>query len=186
MSIELPSIQALEGRTGYVCTSSGKIVRGLKSTYKRHGTINLFAARNVATGEIQSQTTHTKKRPDWSAFMDDVVAEIPRDRQIHVILDNYSTQKKNHEWLAAHPNVHFHFTPTSASWLNQVEIWFGIFARKALAGASFASIEQRVQAIGAADSSPPTTNLLLPSSGASARSRDRNSEIQLLIYAIKH
>jgi len=60
--------------------------------------------------------------------MDDVVAEIPGDRQIHVILDNYSTHKKNHGWLAAHPNVHFHFTPTSASWLNQVEIWFGIFA----------------------------------------------------------
>ena len=70
--------------------------------------------------------------------MTDLVAEQPPDREIHVILDNLSTHKKNDDWLAAHPNVTFHFTPTSASWLNQVEIWFGIFSRKALAGASFA------------------------------------------------
>ena len=144
---EKPSIQALERKTGYVCTSSGKIVRGLKSTYKRHGTINLFAALNVATGEIKSKTTATKKRPDFQAFMDGVIADVQNDQQIHVILDNYSTHKKNHDWLAKHPNVHFHFTPTSASWLNQVEIWFGIFTRKALSGASFANIEQLVQAI---------------------------------------
>jgi hypothetical protein len=76
-----------------------------------------------------------------------VIAEQPPDREIHVILDNLSTHKKNDDWLAAHPNVTFPFTPTSASWLNQVEIWFGIFSRKALAGASFASIAQLVQAI---------------------------------------
>ena len=144
---EKPSIQALERKTGYVCTSSGKVVRGLKSTYKRHGTINLFAALNVATGSIQSKTTATKKRPDFQAFMDDVIADIPADRQVHVILDNYSTHKKNHDWLAKHPNVHFHFTPTSASWLNQVEIWFGILSRKTLRGASFASTDQLVGAI---------------------------------------
>jgi transposase len=144
---EKPSIQALERKTGYVFTSSGKIVRGMKSTYKRHGTINLFAALNVATGEIKSKTTHTKKRPDFQAFMEGVVADIPSDQQIHVVLDNYATHKKNHDWLARHPNVHFHYTPTSASWLNQVEIWFGIFSRKTLRGASFASIEKLIQAI---------------------------------------
>lgn len=144
---EKPSIQALERKTGYVCTSSGKIVRGLKSTYKRHGTINLFAALNVATGTIQTKTTETKKRPDFQAFMDDVIKDVSVDQEIHVILDNYCTHKKNHDWLAKHPNVHFHFTPTSASWLNQVEIWFGIFSRKTLNGASFFSIEQLVQAI---------------------------------------
>lgn len=144
---EKPSIQALERKTGYVCTGSGKIVRGLKSTYKRHGTINLFAALNVATGTIQTKTTETKKRPDFQAFMDDVIKDVPADQEIHVILDNYCTHKKNHDWLAKHPNVHFHFTPTSASWLNQVEIWFGIFSRKTLSGASFVSTEQLVQAI---------------------------------------
>ena len=79
--------------------------------------------------------------------MDQVVTDLPDDREIHVILDNYCIHKKNDTWLAAHPNVHFHFTPTSASWLNQVEIWFGIFSRKALRGANFKSIEQLRKAI---------------------------------------
>ena len=122
-------------------------MRGLKSTYKRHGTINLFAALNVASGVVQSKTTATKKRPDFQAFMDEVVAEIPAGKAIHVILDNYSTHKKNHDWLAQHPNVRFHYTPTSASWLNQVEIWFGILSRKTLSGASFESTAQLTQAI---------------------------------------
>ena len=144
---EKPSIQALQRRTGYVYTSSGKIVRGIKSTYKRHGTVNLFAALNVATGAIQSKVTAVKKRPDFQAFLDDVMAEVPTSQQVHVILDNYATHKKNDDWLARHPNVHFHFTPTSASWLNQVEIWFGIFTRKSLTGASFESTAQLTQAI---------------------------------------
>jgi transposase len=144
---EKPTIQALERARGYVLTSSGKVVHGLKSTYKRHGTVNLFAALEVATGIIRGKTTRTKKRVDFQAFMTELVAEHPPEREIHVILDNLSTHKKNDDWLAAHPNVTFHFTPTSASWLNQVEIWFGIFSRKALAGASFRNVEQLVQAI---------------------------------------
>jgi transposase len=144
---EKPSIQALERARGYVQTSSGKIVQGMKSTYKRHGTVNLFAALEVATGIIRGKTTQTKKRADFQAFMDEVIADEPADRQIHVILDNLNTHKKNEDWLAAHPNVHFHFTPTSASWLNQVEIWFGIFQRKALRNASFHSTDQLIEAI---------------------------------------
>lgn len=144
---EKPSIQALERARGYVQTSSGKIVQGIKSTYKRHGTVNLFAALEVATGIIRGKTTQTKKRADFQAFMDEVIADQPAERQIHVILDNLSTHKKNDAWLAAHPNVTFHFTPTSASWLNQVEIWFGIFQRKTLRNASFSSIDQLIGAI---------------------------------------
>ena len=115
--------------------------------YKRHGTVNLFAALEVATGVIRGKTTQTKKRADFRAFMEEVVADQPADRQIHVILDNLNTHKKNEDWLAAHPNVTFHFTPTSASWLNQVEIWFGIFQRKTLNNASFKSTEQLTEAI---------------------------------------
>lgn len=144
---EKPSIQALERATGYVETDNGKIVRGFKSTYKRHGTLNLFAALEVATGAIHTQTTHQKRRLEFLAFMDQVLAGLPESKEIHVILDNYCIHKRNDEWLAAHPNVHFHFTPTSASWLNQVEIWFGIMSRKALRGASFESIEHLRQAI---------------------------------------
>jgi transposase len=144
---EKPSIQALERATGYVETANGKIVHGFKSTYKRHGTLNLFAALEVATGAIHTQTTQQKRRVEFLAFMDRVLAELPNDKEIHVILDNYCIHKKNDEWLAVHPNVYFHFTPTSASWLNQVEIWFGIFSRKALSGGSFQGIEHLRQAI---------------------------------------
>jgi transposase len=144
---EKPTIQALSRKKGYVETSSGKIVRGLQSTYKRNGTLNLFAALNVATGQVKSKTTATKKRPDFQAFMDEVVKDIPPTQEIHVIVDNYSTHKKNGDWLNAHPNVTFHFTPTSASWLNMVEIWLGILTRKALKGASFNSKQELAQAI---------------------------------------
>jgi transposase len=144
---EKPSIQALERATGYVETDNGKIVYGFKSTYKRHGTLNLFAALEVATGAIHTQTTQQKRRVEFLAFMDQVLAELPDDKEIHVILDNYCIHKKCDEWLADHPNVHFHFTPTSASWLNQVEIWFGIFSRKALKGGSFKDVEHLRQAI---------------------------------------
>jgi transposase len=127
---EKPSIQALERKTGYVETSSGKIVRGLKSTYKRNGTLNLFAALNVATGVVKTKTTQTKKRVDFQSFLDDIMLDVSAEQEIHIILDNYCTHKKNDEWLKKHPNVFFHFTPTSASWLNQIEIWFGILTRK--------------------------------------------------------
>ena len=144
---EKPSIQALQRRTGYVQTSSGKIVRGIQSTYKRHGVVNLFAALNVATGAIRSKITATKMRTDFQAFLEEVVADVLPSQEIHVILDNYGTHKRNDDWLARHPNVRFHFTPTSASWLNQIEIWFGILTRKRLRGASFHSTEELTSAI---------------------------------------
>ena len=80
--------------------------------------------------------------------MDDIIALYP-DKQIHAVLDNLNTHKRNETWLAAHPNVHFHFTPTSASWLNQVEIWFSILAGQSLRGASFTSVDQLRQHIDA-------------------------------------
>ena len=101
----------------------------------------------MATGIISSKITATKKRPDFLEFLNDVVREIPSDKEIHIILDNYCTHKKNEVWLSNHPNVFFHFTPTSASWLNQVEIWFGILTRKTLTAASFSSTDQLMQSI---------------------------------------
>ncbi len=144
---EKPSMQAIERQRGYVRTSSNKVVQGCKSTYKRHGTLNLFAALNVATGTVQTKTTKSKKREDFLEFMEDVVEGVSASQQVHVILDNYGTHKNCDEWLMSHPNVHFHYTPTSASWLNQVEIWFGILTRKALKNASFGSLEDLKQAI---------------------------------------
>jgi len=144
---EKPSIQALERKTGYVETDNGKIVRAYRSTYKRHGTLNLFAALQVATGHVQTAFTQLKRREQFLQFMDQVVAEASPGLELHVILDNYGTHKKCDAWLAVHPNVRFHFTPTSASWLNQVEIWFGILSRKALRGLNSKSTAELRQAI---------------------------------------
>ena len=145
---EKPSMQAIERPSGYVETDSGAVVRALKSTYKRHGTLNLFAALEVGTGQVQAKITEYKKRADFQSFMDGVIADQPADKEIHVILDNYSTHKKNDAWLAKFEGrVQFHFTPTSASWLNQIEIVFSLLQRKTLNGASFKTKDQLRDAI---------------------------------------
>jgi transposase len=145
---EKPSIQALERATGYVETESGAVVRALRSTYKRHGTLNLFAALEVGTGQVHTKTTDYKKREDFRSFLDGVLADLPSSKEIHVILDNYSTHKRNEDWLAKYEGrIQFHFTPTSASWLNQVEILFSLLTRKTLRGASFKTKDQLRAAI---------------------------------------
>src|ERR1700684_2294540 len=145
---EKPSIQAIERTSGYVETDSGKVVRGLKSTYKRHGTLNLFAALEVGTGQVKTKFTEYKKREDFRGFLNGVLADQPSDKEIHVVLDNYSPHKRNEDWLAKFEGrVQFHFTPTSASWLNQVEIVFSLLQRKTLSGGSFKSKEQLREAI---------------------------------------
>ena len=97
---EKPSIQAIERPSGYVETDSGAVVRALKSTYKRHGTLNVFAALEVSTGQVHAEFTEAKKRDDFRAFLDGGIADLPPDKEIHVIVDNYSTHKKNGDWLA--------------------------------------------------------------------------------------
>jgi transposase len=145
---EKPSIQAIERTSGYVETDSGKVVRGLKSTYKRHGTLNLFAALEVGTGQVKTKFTAYKKREDFRSFLDGVLADQPQDQEIHVVLDNYSPHKRNDDWLAKFEGrVQFHFTPTSASWLNQIEIVFSLLQRKTLSGGSFQTKDQLREAI---------------------------------------
>jgi len=139
---EKPSIQALERAQGYLRLPNGRAVRGQSHEYKRHGTTTLFAALEVATGKIIGMHAKRKRREEFLAFMNQVVAAYPK-QDIHVILDNLSTHKPKHDaWLSRHPSVHFHFTPTHASWLNQVEAWFSILSRSALRASSFTSIQQ--------------------------------------------
>ena len=135
---EKPGMQALSRTTGVVRTSDRKIVSAVKSTYQRNGTQNLFAALEIATGRIPEEPWGREKRADFLAFMDDLMRELPQSESVeyHVILDNYCTHKRCHEWLSEHKNVFFHYTPTSASWLNQVEIWFNIMTRKVLRATS--------------------------------------------------
>lgn len=166
---EKPSIQALERATGYVQTDSGSLVHGFRSTYRRHGTLNLFAALHVATGQIQTRTTSLKRGVEFQQFMDEVVAESAPDQDLHVILDNYSTHKKNQDWLERHPNVPFHFTPTSASWLNQVEIWFpSSHERRSAAPVSKTTTNSEKPS---KTLLLPTTQVPNPSAGGSARSK---------------
>ena len=136
---EKPNIQALERRTGYAVSSDKKLIQGIESTYKRNGTVNLFAALSVASGSIHGRVTPPgeKTKKGVLIFMDGLLAELPPDSEYHVIVDNHSIHKRHDAWLEKHPNVFFHYTPTSASWLNMVEIWFGILSRKSLQKKSF-------------------------------------------------
>jgi transposase len=139
---EKPSIQALERAQGYLKLPNGRALTGHSHDYKRNGTSTLFAAFEVATGKVTVAHKKRRRRIEFLDFMNDIVAAYP-DTAIHVVLDNLNTHKpKNERWLKRHPNVRLHFTPTRASWLNQVEIWFSILERKSLHGASFDSVKQ--------------------------------------------
>jgi transposase len=144
---EKPSMQALERAQGYLRLPDGKAVNGFSHCYKRHGTTTLFAALEITTGQVKTAHYSRRRRREFLEFRNEIVAE-HSNRQIHVVLDNLNTHKpKQDRWLKRHPHVQFHFTPTYASWLNQVECWFSILARQALRGASFTSPRQLRQAI---------------------------------------
>ena len=139
---EKPSIQALQRAQGYLKLPSGRSLTGQSHTYTRHGTTTLFAAFDVATGKVLGRQYKRRRRIEFLDFMNRVLAANP-GREIHVILDNLNTHKpKCDRWLKRNTKVHFHFTPTRASWLSQVEIWFSILAGKALEGASFDTLKQ--------------------------------------------
>lgn len=139
---EKPHIQALERAQGWLKLPNGKALTGFQHDYKRHGTTTLFAALEVATGMVKGNHYKRRRRVEFLDFLNGIVREHPQ-REIHVILDNLNTHKpKRDHWLARHQNVHFHFTPTHASWLNQVEIWFSILQHQSLSGASFTSPRQ--------------------------------------------
>lgn len=144
---EKPSIQALERAQGWIRLPDGKALTGFSHCYTRHGTTTLFAALDVASGQVKTGHYARRRRREFLDFMNEVVADHP-DRDLHVVLDNLNTHKpKTDRWLSRHRHVHFHYTPTYASWLNQVECWFSILTRQALQGASFTSPLQLRKAI---------------------------------------
>jgi transposase len=116
--------------------------------YLRHGTTTLFAALEVATGQVTDACQPHHRHGEFVDFLKLVARGYPR-RQLHVVLDNYATHKhaKVQTWLASHPRVHLHFTPTYASWLNLVEVFFAIIQRQALRRGDFASVQELVAAI---------------------------------------
>ena len=136
---EKPAIQALERAQGWLRLPDGKTLTGYSHEYKRHGTTTLFAALEVTTGLVKAGHYKRRKRREFLDFMNETITAYP-DKEIYVVLDNLNTHKPKHDrWLQRHKNIHFFYTPTHASWLNQVEIWFSILWRRALRGASFTS-----------------------------------------------
>ncbi|MES1209688.1 MAG: IS630 family transposase, partial [Pseudomonadota bacterium] len=129
---EKTSIQALQRTQMPLPLRTGRAVRHTHD-YKRHGVIDLYAALEVATGKVTHKLTEAHTAIDFLGFMKKVVSVYPK-RELHVILDNSSTHStpEIQAWLLEHPEVHFHYTPTSASWLNQVEGFFGILGKQSL------------------------------------------------------
>ncbi len=117
--------------------------------YKRHGTTTLFAALNVATGKIQHACLPRHRRDEFLRFMTRVERRVPKGLGIHVILDNYATHKtaEVEQWLRQHPRVHFHLTPTSASWLNLVERFFSEITTRQLRRLAVTSVRELERAI---------------------------------------
>jgi transposase len=102
--------------------------------YERHGTTSLFAALDVATGKVIGRCHRQHRSVEFRKFLDLIESSVPADLDVHLILDNYATHKTPliHRWLAKRPRFHLHFTPTSGSWLNGVERWFGLLTQRAL------------------------------------------------------
>ena len=116
--------------------------------YVRHGTVNLFAAFNVMTGDVTGECHPKRGSEEFLAFMRKV-AEQYADREVHVVIDNLSTHftPEVQAWLVDNPNITFHRTPVGASWLNQVETWFGLITRQAIRRGTFSSVKQLIKAI---------------------------------------
>ena len=136
---EKTSIQALERSQPPLPMRSGRASRHTHD-YKRHGVVDLYAALEVATGRVTHRLSRRHTATDFLAFMRKIVRSYPR-RELHVILDNSSSHgtPEVRAWLAQHPRVHFHYTPTSASWLNQVEGFLGILGKQSLSVTDFPS-----------------------------------------------
>ena len=145
---EKSQIQALE-RTQPVLPIGLGYVEGVTHDYYRHGTTTLFAALNVANGEVITQCKPRHRHQEFLAFLRHLDDQVPPALDLHLILDNYATHKhpKVKTWLARHPRFHMHYTPTYASWLNQVERWFGLITQRALKRASTRSVKQLVAEI---------------------------------------
>jgi transposase len=140
---EKSQCQALERTQPGLPLGIGEI-RTKTHDYKRHGTITLFAALNYLDGKLISRTEKQHTHVEWLRFLKQIERETPKDLDLHLIADNYGTHKEDNvqKWLARHPRFHMHFTPTSSSWLNLVERFFGELTQDVIRDGSFASVRE--------------------------------------------
>ena len=138
---EKTSIQALDRTQPILPMRPGQIERRTHD-YKRNGVTDLFAALNLATGQVVHQTRSQHRAIEFRRFLDAIDAAVPTELDVHVVLDNSSTHKTPaiKTWLLRHPRFTFHFTPTSSSWLNLVERWFAELTRKMLQRSAHKSV----------------------------------------------
>lgn len=144
---EKTQIQALE-RTQPILPLRPNLPARQTHDYRRHGLTSLYAALEIASGKVVGECSDRHTGADFLRFLKAVHRRY-RGRELHVILDNSSTHStpEVHSWLEDHPNIHFHFTPTGASWLNMIEAWFGILTRKSVRRGSFVSVRGLVRHI---------------------------------------
>ena len=145
---EKTQIQALDHTQPMLPLRPGQIERRTHD-YTRHGTASLYAAFDIASGEIMGRVTRRHRAKEFLAFLRQIDKAVPDKLDVHLILDNSSTHKTKavQRWLMARPRFHTHFTPTSASWLNAVEGWFSQFERRALQRGTFTSVAELREAI---------------------------------------
>lgn len=145
---EKSQVQALERSQPLLPLREGLAARHTHD-YKRHGTTTLFAALNVATGEVLAECKPRHRHQEYLSFLKRIDSEVEPKLDVHLIVDNYATHKHSNvkAWLAKHPRFHVHFVPTQSSWLNMVERFFAELTNKRLRRGSFTSVRQLVRAI---------------------------------------
>lgn len=145
---EKSQIQALE-RTQPLLPMGLGYVEGVTHDYRRHGTMTLFAALDTATGTVLSRCRRHHRHQEYLDFLRLIDENVPPKLDVHVIVDNYATHKhpRVKRWLAARARFHVHFTPTYASWLNQVEIWFNRITQQAIRRGTFRSVKDLIEKI---------------------------------------
>lgn len=139
---EKSQIQALN-RTQPMLPIGLGYVEGVTHDYERHSTTTLFAALDIAFGEVLASCKPRHRHQEYLSFLKTIDANVPPSLGIHLVVDNCATHKHPavKRWLAMHPRYHMHYTPTSASWLNQVGIWFNIITQKAIRRGTFSSVK---------------------------------------------
>jgi transposase len=167
---EKTQIQALDRTQPMLPLRPGQVERHTHA-YKRNGTTCLFAALEVRTGKVTQQTRARHRGEDFLAFLRQVKRAYP-EGELHVVLDNVSNHKTPAvaAWLASNPRITFHFTPTSAPWMNHIETWFGILTRQAIRRGSFRSVKELIAMIDAFH--PPVERRLQPVHVGQDRRRD--------------
>ncbi len=145
---EKSGIQALE-RTQPMLPLGLGYVEGVTHDYRRHGTTTLFAALDTANGKVLTQCRPRHRHQEYLGFLRAIEKNVPKNLEVHVIVDNYATHKhlRVKRWFAARPRFHVHFPPTYASWLNQVEIWFNRITQQAIRRGTFSSVKDLVEKI---------------------------------------